>query len=36
MLITVLAAVGAWWWKTEYGSPVSKDTIAVLPLANER
>ena len=36
LLITVLAAVGAWWWKhRNMAAPVSKDTIAVLPLANE-
>jgi serine/threonine protein kinase len=36
LLITVLTAVGAWWWKHRNAMPqVSKDTIAVLPLANE-
>jgi eukaryotic-like serine/threonine-protein kinase len=36
LLIAVLSAVGAWWWKHRNAAPpVSKDTIAVLPLANE-
>src|SRR6516165_8696588 len=36
LLITVLSVVGAWWWKHRNAAPpVSKDTIAVLPLANE-
>jgi len=36
LLIAVLSAVGAWWLKHRNAMPpVSKDTIAVLPLANE-
>jgi serine/threonine protein kinase/tetratricopeptide (TPR) repeat protein len=34
LLVTVLAAVGAWWFKSRSGATAGKNTIAVLPLQN--